>query len=152
MKTRTGFPLRVMMGVAVILNMVSAAWAQVNVLTRNYDNQRTGANLSESILNSSNVNPAQFGKLFMLPVDDQVFAGILYVSNLSIAGGMHNVIFVATVNNTVYAFDADTFGPPLWQQNFNGTGRPTHTSEVGQASAPHTAFLGNENFPNLPTT
>ena len=138
-----------MMAVAVILTMVSAAWAQVNVLTRNYDNQRTGANLSETILNSSNVNPAQFGKLFMLPVDDQVFAGILYVSNLSIAGGMHNVIFVATVNNTVYAFDADTFGPPLWQRSFNGTGRPTHNSEVGQACGTYRDFLGNGNFGNL---
>jgi len=138
-----------MMSVAVILTMVSTAWAQVNVLTRNYNNQRTGANLSESILNSSNVNPAQFGKLFMLPVDDQVFAGILYVSNLSTAGGMHNVIFVATVNNTVYAFDADTFGPPLWQQNFNGTGRPTHNSEVGQACGTYRDFLGNGNFGNL---
>src|SRR5260370_9017360 len=128
MKTRTGFPLRVMMGVAVILNMVSAAWAQVNVLTRNYDNQRTGANLSESILNSSNVNPAQFGKLFMLPVDDQVFAGILYVSNLSIAGGMHNVICVAAVNNTVYSLLADTFAPPLCQPSFNGTGLPPRNS------------------------
>src|SRR5260370_40666677 len=113
MKTRTGFPLRVMMAVAGILTMVSTAWGQVNVLTRKYDNQRTGANLSESILNSSNVNPAQFGKLFMLPADDQVFAGRLYLSNLLIAGGMHNVIFVATVNNTVYSLLADTFAPPL---------------------------------------
>src|SRR5260370_16675151 len=114
MKTRTGFPLRVMMAVAVILTMVSAAWAQVNVLTRNYDNQRTGANLSESILNSSNVNPAQFGKLFMLPVDDQVFAGILYLPNLPTAGGVPNVIFLATVNTTVYPFSPEPFAPPLF--------------------------------------
>src|SRR5271170_2813466 len=92
----------------------------VNVPTRSYNNQRTGANLSETILNQSNVNSSQFGKLFTLPVDDQVYAQILYVSDLSIANGTHNVIFVATANNSVYAFDADTLGPPLWQRNFNG--------------------------------
>jgi hypothetical protein len=104
----------------------SAALGQgVNVLTRNYNNQRTGANLSETALNVSNVNANQFGKLFMLPVDDQVYAGILYVSGLPIAGGTHNVIYVATVNNSVYAFDADTLGPPLWFKNFNGAGQPS---------------------------
>src|ERR1700761_6502911 len=76
------------------------AQGQVNVLTRNYNNQRTGANLSESTLNVSNVNSSQFGKLFTLPVDDQVYAGILYVSGLQIAGGTHNVIYAATVNNS----------------------------------------------------
>ena len=117
--------------------------AQVNVLTRNYNNQRTGANLSETVLNTSNVNASQFGKLYLLPVDDQVYAGILYVSNLSIAGGTHNVIFVETTNNTVYAFDADTFGDPLWQRNFNGDGRPTHNNEVGQACGSYRDFVGN---------
>ncbi len=97
----------------------------VNVLTRNYNNQRTGANLSETTLNVSNVNSNQAGKLFMLPVDDQVYAGVLYVSGLPIAGGTHNVIYVATVNNSVYAFDADTLGPPLWFKNFNGVGQPS---------------------------
>jgi hypothetical protein len=149
MKTPTGFPLRVVTAIAVILTMASAAWAQVNVLTRNYNNQRTGTNLAETILNTSNVNSAQFGKLFMLPVDDQVFAGILYVSNLTIAGGVHNVIYVATVNNTVYAFDADTFGPPLWQRSFNGTGRPTHNNEVGQACGTYQDFMGNGDFGNM---
>src|ERR1700691_5680567 len=111
----------------------SGSFAQgqgVNVLNRNYNNQRTGANLSETILTASNVNSSQFGKLFMLPVDDQVYAGILYVSGLQIAGGTHNVIYAATQNNSVYAFDADTLGPPLWFQNFNGTGQPLVNTEV----------------------
>ena len=143
MKTKTALRLSVITIVLVILNSASSAWAQVNVLTRNYNNQRTGANLSETILNSSNVNSSQFGKLFMLPVDDQVYAGILYVSNLAIAGGTHNVIYVATVNNTVYAFDADAFGPPLWQRNFNGAGRPVSHTEVGQACGDYEDFQGN---------
>jgi F5/8 type C domain-containing protein len=106
-----------------------------DVLTRSYNNQRTGANLSETILNSSNVRPSRFGKLFMLDVDDEVYAGILYVSNLQIAGGSHNVIYVATTNNTVYAFDADTYGPPLWSRNFNGNGRPLRNTDVGKGCA-----------------
>jgi F5/8 type C domain-containing protein len=114
-----------------------------NVFTRNYNNQRTGANLSESTLNTSNVNSSQFGKLFSLMVDDQVYAGVLYVSSLQIAGGTHNVIYVATVNNTVYAFDADTLGPPLWSRNFNGIGQPSNNSEVGQNCGNYNNFLGN---------
>src|SRR5260370_25403436 len=75
------------------------ALSQVSVLTRGYDNQRTGANLAETILNQSNVNASQFGKLFQLEVDEQVFAQVLYMHGLTIAGGTHNVAFVATANN-----------------------------------------------------
>lgn len=126
-----------------IFTFAPASLAQVNVLTRNYNNQRTGADLSETVLNASNVNPSTFGKLFMLPVDDQVYAGLLYVSRLAIAGGTHNVLYVATVNNTVYAFNADKLGPPLWQRNFNGNGRPTRNTEVGQACGAYKDFIGN---------
>src|SRR5262249_32371744 len=109
----------------------------------NYNNQRTGANLSETVLNTSNVNPSQFGKLFQVQVDDQIYAGILYAAGLSIGGSTRNVIFVATVNNTVYAFDADTAGDPLWQQKLNGTGRPTRNTDVGQACGTYRDFSGN---------
>ena len=84
-----------------------------NVLTRNYDNLRSGANLSETTLNTGSVNGNTFGKLFQLAVDDQVYASLLYASSVSIAGGIHNVIYVATMNNTVYAFDADNGDSPL---------------------------------------
>ncbi|MEA2697157.1 MAG: hypothetical protein QOI66_1428 [Myxococcales bacterium] len=118
----------------------------VNVLTRNYNNQRTGANLSETILNTSNVNPSQFGKLFSVAVDDQVYAGVLYASQVPMAVGTRNVIYVATVNNSVYAFDADVGGPPLWQRNFNGSGRPTNHNDVGQpacGAGNYNDFSGN---------
>lgn len=111
----------------------AGAQSSVSVLTRSYNNQRTGANIAETILNQSNVNTSQFGKLFALAVDDQVYAGVLYVSSAQIAGGIHNVLYVATVNNSVYAFDADTLGPPLWQKNFNGTGRPTSNTDFAAA-------------------
>jgi MBG domain (YGX type)/Bacterial Ig-like domain (group 3)/PQQ enzyme repeat len=94
-----------------------AAMAQVNVYTRSYDTARTGANLQETILTPANVNPTSFGKLFTVPTDGQVFAQPLYVSGLAINGGTHNVVFVASMLNTVYAIDADN-GTVLWHQNF----------------------------------
>ena len=121
----------------------SQAQGQFQVLTRSYDNQRTGANLSETVLNVSNVNPKQFGKLFMLPVDDQIYAGLLYAADVLIGGRKHNVLYAATVNNSVYAFDADTLGPPLWHRNFNGAGRPTRNTDVGQACGHYNDFIGN---------
>lgn len=117
--------------------------AHFQALTRSYDNQRTGANLSEKKLKPANVNARHFGKLFMLPVDDQIYAGLLYASGVPMAGGKRNVLYVATVNNTVYAFDADKLGPPLWQRNFNGAGRPTRNQEVGQACRTYNDFIGN---------
>src|SRR5260370_4545153 len=116
------------------------ALSQVSVLTRSYDNQRTGTNLAETLLNESNVIPSQFGNLFQLEVDDQAFAQILYMPGLSIAGGSHNVIFVATANNSVYAFDADAPGAPLWQRNFNNGGHPTSHTAVGGNFNPYLDF------------
>jgi F5/8 type C domain/PQQ enzyme repeat len=111
-------------------------------LTRSANNRRTGANLSETILNPSNVNSAQFGKLFQLPVDEQVYAQVLYVPDVPTTLGSRNVVYVATLNNSVYAFDADTGGSPIWQRNFNGGGRPTNASEVGQACGTYRDFSG----------
>lgn len=94
----------------------------VNVLTRQNDNQHTSQNLQETILTPTNVNSGSFGKLFSYTVDGQVYAEPLYVSNLTMAsGGVHNVVFVATEYDSVYAFDADsaTLNPnPLWHVNF----------------------------------
>jgi len=94
----------------------------VNVLTRQNDNQHTGQNLQETILTPSNVNSGSFGKLFSYPVDGQVYAEPLYVQGLTMAtGGVHNVVFVATEYDSVYAFDADSaaLNPnPLWHVNF----------------------------------
>ena len=91
--------------------------AQVNVYTRSNDNSRTGQNLQETILTPAIVNSTNFGKLYTIPTDGQIYAQPLYVSNLAIAGGTHNVVFVASMLNTVYALDADT-GATLWTQNY----------------------------------
>jgi hypothetical protein len=90
----------------------------VSMLTYRNDDVRDGANLNETILNPTNVNSQQFGKLFALPVDGQVYAQPLYLPNLTINGVQHNVVFVATENDTVYAFDADVaLQSPLWSQH-----------------------------------
>lgn len=92
--------------------------AQVNVLTQHNDLKRTGWNMHETILNQSNVNVNSFGKLYTIPVDEQVYAQPLVVSNINVGGKTRNVLYVATTNNSVYAFDADDpSGTPLWQIN-----------------------------------
>jgi outer membrane protein assembly factor BamB len=89
------------------------ACAQTNVLTQHNDNNRDGLNATETVLHPSNVSTSQFGLLFKVAVDDQVYAQPLYMSSMSIAGGTHNVVFIATTNNSVYAFDADS-GTEYW--------------------------------------
>jgi hypothetical protein len=90
-----------------------------NVLTWHHDNERTGWNQFETTLTTANVDANQFGKLFSYLVDGYIYAQPLYVSNLTIAGAVHNVVFVATENDSVYAFNADSFGTgaPLWQRS-----------------------------------
>jgi uncharacterized protein (TIGR03437 family) len=122
--------LFILLFVAALPHTVSA---QVNVLTANYDNNRTNANMAETLLNVSNVNPAQFGKLYSLPVDGQVYAQPLYVSRVNLpVVGARNVLLVATMHNTVYAFDADGGAgvAPLWQVNL---GPPVQSVAFGAA-------------------
>jgi len=86
----------------------AAVQAQVNVTMYHNDIARTGANTQETILTTTNVNSTQFGKLFSVTLDGQVFAQPLYLSNVSIAGGTHNVVYLATEHDSVYAIDADS--------------------------------------------
>jgi hypothetical protein len=96
--------------------------AQVSITTEGYDNSRTVSNLNETILNTSNVNVGQFGKLFSYAVDGSIYAQPLYVPNVTINGTVHNVVYVATMNDVVYAFDADSNAgsnsSPLWMVDF----------------------------------
>jgi uncharacterized protein (TIGR03437 family) len=121
---------------ALIVGSAGAVRAQVDVLTANYDNNRTNANLNEGILNTNNVNPNQFGKLYAYPVDGQVYAQPLYVHALNMPGrGTLNVLYVTTMHNSVYAFDADAASgtAPLWQVNLGSTVDPASFNVPGAA-------------------
>src|SRR5205809_4020043 len=91
----------------------------VAVLTQHNDNTRSGWNDKETALTTSNVNVQQFGAVFTLTVDDQVYAQPLVVGHVSVGGGDRNVVYIATVNNTLYAYDGD-----------DGTRSEEHTSEL----------------------
>lgn len=102
------------------------------VFTWHGDNARTGAYTNETILNPRNLNSAQFGKVFSFQVDGEVYAQPLFVANLDMPGkGTHNVVFVATEHNSVYAFDADGKSTaPLWKTSFIDPARGITTMPV----------------------
>lgn len=129
----------------VVMEHVSGA--PINIWTHHNDNSRTGANLQEIFLAPSNVNSTQFGKLYTVAVDDQIYAQPLYISNVSIPNqGKRNVVYVCTMSNSVYAFDADNNGVQYWKKSFGTpvtpidvTGSDTniaHGTHIGIESAP----------------
>ncbi len=114
---------KILTALALIFVPMGGLWAQTPtaapVLTWRYDLAHDGQNTEETALTPANVNPTSFGKLFSLSVDSTVFAQPLYVPGLTINGTVHNVLFVCTENDSIYAFDADSNGGadanPLWQ-------------------------------------
>jgi hypothetical protein len=125
------------------LTVSTAAPSSVNVLTYHNDIARTGQNLNETILTTANVKAATFGKVGFLAVTGLVDAEPLYASNLTLGGATHNVVFVATEHDLVYAFDADSFAQ-LWQVSVLGANETTSdnrgcdqvTPEIGVTSTP----------------
>lgn len=112
--------------------MTPSPTVHTDVTTYHDDVGRTGANLTESVLTPANVNSASFGLLRILPVDGKVDAQPLYLAQLSIAGGTHNVVFVATENDSVYAFDPQT-GASLWHVSLLESGEtPSDDRGCGQ--------------------
>ncbi|MEO6816675.1 MAG: hypothetical protein ABI177_08225 [Edaphobacter sp.] len=120
------------LGASILLLNGIYGVAQVDVLTQHNNLERTGANLHETGLTHQNVNVKQFGMLFKRVVDDQVYSQPLYVSHIKIGGGFHDVVYVTTVNNSVYAFDANgtSASTPLWNVNF-GTPANLHDADFG---------------------
>jgi hypothetical protein len=117
----------------------------VTVPTWRYDNTHAGENTSETALTPDNVNPRSFGKLFSVDVDSTVYAQPLYVPGLKMKDGVvHNVLFVATENDSVYAFDADSNGganaKPLWYASMAST---AHGAASGATSIPSFKYTGS---------
>lgn len=114
-----------------------ASGAGVNITTWHVDNNRSGLNSGETTLTPSNVNSSTFGKLFSLPIDGYAYAEPLYMSNVTINGSQHNVVYVATEADMVYAFDADNYngGQPLWSASLL---QPGETPLTNNSIKPYT--------------
>lgn len=110
------------------------------VYTYHNDLERDGANTREYALTPANVNTSSFGKLFSCTVDGAVYAQPLWVANLSVGGAVHNVVFVATQHDSLYAFDADASPcTQLWKVSLIDTG---HGATAGET----TVLSGNADF------
>ncbi|MGA2814564.1 MAG: pyrrolo-quinoline quinone, partial [Candidatus Acidiferrum sp.] len=132
-----------------LLGIPSQIRAQTSVLTQHYDNSRSGANTNETILTPANVNSTTFGKLFSAATDGYGYTQPLYLPGVTMgagtpqAGTVHNVIFVATEHDSVFAFDADNNGglnaAPLWQVTMldaaHGAGAGATTVPNGDVSS-----------------
>lgn len=116
----------------------------VGVYTYHNNLARTGLNPDETTLTLANVNSASFGKKFTDPVDGNVYAQPLYVPGVFISGsGRRNMVYVVTQNDTVYAFDADEPGPPVWQKSLLEGGTPVPASDYGcDQILPHVGITG----------
>jgi len=121
-KLNSAFALSVL-SLLCLLCSQAVAQSYVGALTWHYDNARTGLNTQEAALKLQNVNTGTFGKIFAFPVDGQIYGQPLYVLKVNIPGkGTHSVIYVATENDSVYAFDAGgATTTPLWHVNFLDT-------------------------------
>jgi len=123
----------------------------VPVLTWRYDLTHSGANTKETLLTPANVGSDAFGKRFSLSVDDRIFAQPLYVPSLKMSDGqVHNVLFIATENDTVYAFDADTKGNPIWKVSLLTT---AHGAAAGATPVPQSDVAPSQDIgPNIGIT
>jgi hypothetical protein len=133
--------------------------AQTSVVTEHNDNARTGANMNETILTPANVNSSTFGRLFSSPTDGYVYAQPLYLPGVTMgsgtlqAGTVHNVIFIATEHDSVYAFDADNNGGananPLWHVSLLDT---LHGAAAGASTVPSGDVSSSDISPEIGIT
>jgi hypothetical protein len=129
------------------------------VVTQHYDNFRSGANTNETILSPANVNTSTFGKLFSSTTDGYVYTQPLYLPGITMgagtpqAGTTHNVIFIATEHDSVYAFDADSNtganASPLWQITLLDA---AHGATAGATTVPNSDVSSDDISPEIGIT
>lgn len=148
--------LRIVLMIAFLILCFKNSYAQAQVIMNHNDLQRTGWNNHETILSTDNVSNGNFGKIFSRDVDDQIYAQPLVMSNVSINGETHNIVLVATVNNTLYAFDADNpnASSAYWQDNLTYHSwdyRPVNAADMtGACSGNYNDFSGNMGIVGTP--
>ena len=135
-----------LLAVTLLTNLIASA--QKSVLTQHNDNNRSGWYDNEAILNKTNVHSGSFGKIFTHAVDGQIYAQPLIRLHLAVPGkGTRNVVFVATVNNSIYAFDADSANitTPYWQINLTPANSRviSKNDETGACGGFYNDFSGN---------
>jgi hypothetical protein len=128
---------------------------KVSVIMQHNDLARTGANLEETSLTTANVNKGSFGKLFCRSVDDEIYGQPLLVPDVNVGGhGKRDVLYVATVNDTVYAFDANdpAESAPLWSRSFleDGVVPPRNTDMTGACDGQYTDYSGHMGIASTP--
>ena len=128
-KYKFGFGLVLGFGLG-LLTQSGCVWADAAPFYESRgDHYRTGVNMRETMLNTTTVNHQTFGLLFSLPVDDNIPTQTLYAPHLNISGYVHNVVFITTTGGSVYAYDADASGPPLWHVQL-GTSSAIHGTPI----------------------
>lgn len=135
-KERSGASRKLCLTLLVVcIALLSSSFAQLPVPTSRADNARDGANTHETLLTPANVNVSSFHRAFTFPVDYVVMAQPLYVPGVNIANVNHNVVYVATMADSVYAIDADT-GVQLWYTNFTNPAEGIYTAQVATHTMP----------------
>src|SRR5258708_34231034 len=129
--------------ILIVISFVANSWAAPAVVTQMFDNSHTSWNPAETQLTTAKIK-SSFGLLFKRSLDAQVYAQPLYLPNLNMGTlGTHNVIFIATEANTIYAFDADTNAAPLWTKHLTLPGETVQVpSDYNNTRVPQVGITG----------